>query len=119
MCGLHSYWDTQTPVTEQAVIKATKLHLKESFGQHYNSLIQNNNLTKYDGFCSPTKYLSYEIPVYLRKLIAKLRLRSNRLEINQGRYTRPSVPRHERVCKSCKLEVDDEEHFVTKCHRMT
>ena len=46
--------------------------------------------------------------------ISKLRASSHILEIERGRYTKPKVPSHLRLCKLCNI-VEDEEHFVTEC----
>ena len=35
--------------------------------------------------------------------------------IERGRYNRPIIPRNERFCPHCPLEVEDEEHFMTHC----
>ena len=115
ICDLESYWETQTPVTEQAIIKQVKVRLRENFQRHYNSTAQSNTSVTYDNPHGPSKYLSYRLPIYTKRLIAKLRLQSNRLEIIRGRYSRPSVPKPDRICKSCNLEVYDEVHFITKC----
>ena len=49
---------------------------------------------------------------------SKLRISAHNLEIEQGRYT--NTPRHERICKWCKLSigsemVEDEHHFLHDC----
>ena len=48
-----------------------------------------------------------------RTAITKLRASSHILEIERGRYSKPMVPSHLRMCKKCNM-VEDEEHFVTK-----
>ena len=52
--------------------------------------------------------------VRYRSAISKLRASSHILEIGRGRYTKPMVPSHLRLCKLCNV-VEDEEHFVTEC----
>ena len=49
-----------------------------------------------------------------RTAIKKLRASSHIWEIERGRYSKPIVPSHLRMCKKCNM-VQDEEHFVTKC----
>ena len=49
---------------------------------------------------------------------SKLIISAHNLEIEQGRYT--NTPRHERICKWCKLSigseiVEDENHFLHDC----
>ena len=36
------------------------------------------------------------------------------IEIDRGRYTKPKVPSHLRLCKLCNI-VEDEEHILTEC----
>ena len=49
-----------------------------------------------------------------RSAISKLIASSHILEIKRGRYTKPKVPSHLRLCKLCNI-VENEEHFVTEC----
>ena len=60
-------------------------------------------------------YLQYDISQTKKRAITKLRLRSNRLEVISGRYTRPITPLINRICKICKTGIDDEQHFFTQC----
>ena len=47
---------------------------------------------------------------------SRLRFSSHNLLIEQGRHSRPVVPRNERLCKFCPLnEIDDEIHFLMTC----
>ena len=39
---------------------------------------------------------------------------SAKLNIERGRYSRPKVPREERICKFCN-EVESESHFILFC----
>jgi hypothetical protein len=115
ICGLQSNWDTQSPITEQATIKHINNNLRNIFVQYYETKAPSDTLAKYGPIDKPSAYLSYKMPTYIKKLIAKLRLQSNRLEIIRGRYSRPPVPRPDRTCTSCRLDVDDEMHFITHC----
>ena len=45
--------------------------------------------------------------------ITKIRASSHVLEIERGRYSKPMVPSHFRMCKKCYV-VENEKHFVTK-----
>ena len=42
------------------------------------------------------------------------RVSSHKLNIERGRYSRPKVPREERICKFCN-EVESESHFILFC----
>ena len=55
-----------------------------------------------------------------RQDMTKLRLSSHRLEIERGRYTKPTkTPPEERICTYCKSKginvVEDEAHFLLDC----
>ena len=51
-----------------------------------------------------------------RKAITKLRLSSQRLEIEVGRWKK--LTREERICRSCELgKVENETHFLFECPR--
>ena len=52
----------------------------------------------------------------LRKCISKIRLSSNPLCIETGRYTRPKTPVENRQCPMCNTgAVEDEVHFICTC----
>ena len=51
-----------------------------------------------------------------QQALSRLRVSSHNLLIEQGRHSRPVVPRNERLCKFCPLnEIDDEIHFLMTC----
>ena len=62
----------------------------------------------------PESYLFNVKDQRYRTAITKLRASSHILEIERGRYSKPMVPSHLRMCKKWNM-VEDEEHFVTKC----
>jgi hypothetical protein len=47
--------------------------------------------------------------------ILRLRLGCHDLAIERGRWNKPIWPRSQRICPSCRLEVQDELHFVFRC----
>ena len=61
----------------------------------------------------PEAYLFNVKDQRYRTAITKLRASSHILEIERGRYSKPMVPSHLRMCKIWNM-VEDEEHFVTK-----
>ena len=65
---------------------------------------------------------------YQRKLFAKLRLGSLELRIETGRYARPRLEIHERICLLCsenkrknnlEPEIESEMHFLFYCDKLT
>ena len=50
-----------------------------------------------------------------RIALTRFRLSNHNLLIEKGRHLRPRLDRKERKCFICKVEIEDENHFVTKC----
>ena len=62
----------------------------------------------------------YELPMSITRLraLVQFRLGSHSLLIEQGRFVRPSLPRHLRRCHLCNTQaVGDEPHHVFACPR--
>ena len=63
-------------------------------------------------------YLLSEKEKLGRYLLTSLRVGTNKLRIETGRWKRPIEPRQERVCTQCgNGEVEDEEHFLLQCRK--
>jgi len=67
-----------------------------------DKFIQENYL-KWENFCQ-------------RRLITKFRISSHNLEIEHGRYF--NISADQRICKLCKLTVEDEIHFLLECPKL-
>ena len=50
-----------------------------------------------------------------RIALTKLRLSNHKLAIETGRYSRPFKKPAERICPICKIEMEDEYHFLNIC----
>ena len=50
-----------------------------------------------------------------RIALTKLRLSNHKLAIETGRYSRPFKKPAERICPICKMEMEDECHFLNIC----
>ncbi|KAH7443347.1 hypothetical protein KP509_02G030300 [Ceratopteris richardii] len=66
-----------------------------------------------DGFIRRPCYMDTYMPHSSRVAIGQLRVSSHRLEIETGRAA--DIPREERICRVCRVEIEDEEHFVCRC----
>ena len=62
------------------------------------------------------EYILSNIPKYKRSLLCQLRIGILPLESETGRYTRKKV--EDRICKLCKLDIEDEIHFVCVCPKL-
>ena len=61
---------------------------------------------------APPKHL--DLPLYMRKVISKIRCSDHPLEIEKGRHL--NIPRADRICKICTERViENEEHFLLTC----
>jgi hypothetical protein len=75
--------------------------------------------------CLPS-YISKPLSFIQRKFIGKIRTGSLALRIELGRFSRPRLPEHERVCLACindvnpinvVNQVEDEFHYIFSCNR--
>ena len=66
---------------------------------------------------------NYKCEVYFRQVtntpkritLKKLLLSNHKIAIETGRYLRPYKKPEEIICPICKLEMEDEYHFLTEC----
>ena len=65
------------------------------------------------GFIIQPKYLDMFLPNALRVANGRLRVSFHQLDIENGRAN--GVPREERICRLCQIEIDDKCHFTCKC----
>ncbi|KAK6188539.1 hypothetical protein SNE40_004697 [Patella caerulea] len=87
--------------------------------QHLNGHMKTNS--KHDFYYNIKN--SYNMENYLCTLnkdesgaLSKFRLSAHKLEIEKGRYCKPFIPRNERLCENCNLQlVEDEKHFLLYC----
>ena len=64
----------------------------------------------------PVKWRIYVRNRKHQQALSRLRVSSHNLLKEQGRHSRPVVPRNERLCKFCPLnEIDDEIHSLMTC----
>jgi len=113
---LKEIWETQYVCSASDLLQKVKHHLftkYEEVCQHIHTPIAELS----DGMLKvPVElYTKFNIPVKYRKSLTRIRLRSNRLEIVRGKYSK--VPVGERVCKQCNQNnaFEDESHFLLFC----
>ena len=61
----------------------------------------------------------YELPMSITRLraLVQFRLGSHSLPVEQGRFLKPSLPRHLRWCNLCNTQaVGDQLHCIFHCH---
>ena len=61
------------------------------------------------GSCK-SRFESYlDLDNFNRNILIRFRINAHNLEIEKGRH------QNERICKLCKLEIEDEIHFLLQC----
>ena len=60
-------------------------------------------------------YLNQVTNTRHRIALTKLRLSNHKLAIETGSYSRPFKKLAERICPICKIEMEDEYHFLNIC----
>ena len=116
-------------------LKLTIISLKEKFKNCQRSYLRAECESKpklrtfnlFKSFDCVPAYISKPLSFLQRKFIGKLRTGSLALRIELGRFSRPRLPEHERVCLVCTSndnsenlvnhEVEDEFHFIFSCNR--
>jgi hypothetical protein len=58
-------------------------------------------------------YLTMTANQRQRRIITKFRISAHKLEIEHGRYF--NVAMEHRICKLCKLDIENEIHFLLEC----
>ena len=85
------------------------------------AMTTNPKLVSYQSFKKKLElenYLISEKEKTGRYLLTSLRVGTNKLRIETGRWKRPIERREERVCTQCNTgNVEDEKHFLLECPR--
>ena len=96
-----------------------------------NECMQQSKLrtfNKFKHFGSTPAYVIKPMSFYQRKQFAKLRLGSLELRIETGRFSRPRLEIHERLCLICsekrsqnnlEPEIETEIHFLFSCDQLS
>ena len=65
---------------------------------------------------SASSYIKANLSKSKRSIIAQLFCGCLGLEIETGRYLK--VPRHERICKLCNVNIENKIHFLFECEKL-
>ena len=92
--------------------------IKDCTIQNYFSVLKTQSkmrtYIKYKHEFSMEPYIA-KLHFKARQQISKLRLSDHNLEIERGRYHRPSLKPEDRTCMFCPQKIEDEFHFLTEC----
>jgi len=118
--GFEHVWINQSTLNEKKLIYAFYNVIKNKFINFWQNDISNSaklrTYVKFKNTFETESYLKSTKMFYIRRLITKFRVSNHRLEIELGRYTKPSTPVEERLCKICnENKTEDEFHCIIEC----
>ena len=82
------------------------------------NIVNSSKAASYNKFKSDIKidtYLVQNLHPNIRIALSRFRLSNHALMIEKGRHVRPKVERDKRFCNFCKIEIEDETHFLLLC----
>ena len=112
---LQRYFDKTYLISQ---LNKLQVRLKDCITQDYFSLIETQSkLRTYRKFKHDFKMEDYilNLPFNQRQIVAKLRLSDHNLEIERGRYYKPSLDKKDRRCPFCPSKIEDEYHYIAEC----
>lgn len=116
--GFYEVWLNQGVGNKNMFLVEFKTRLSDNFIQNWNGRISESSRASFYINFSSFQYQSYldHISVYkFRTALSKLRVSSHRLEIEVGRWSRPTrTPIDDRKCRICN-KLEDEFHFLFEC----
>ena len=129
-CGLNAIFDNNTAFPLKRIIQT----IKEKFIQEQVEYLRLEceqqpklrTFIKFKQFGPLPAYLTKPLTFFQRKHIAKIRLGSLAIRIESGRYSRPRLEIHERLCPVCidsrtqqglAPEIENEIHFLFFCDK--
>ena len=111
-------WLAQNIGNAKLFLSVFKQRVHDTFIQTWESrLNESSRALLYNNICNFTlqPYLQICKITKFRQSLTRLRLSSHRLEIEAGRWNKPTAtPFNERKCNNCNL-LEDEYHFVLEC----
>ena len=116
--GLNHAWINQSVGNSKAFLSLCKQRLTDQFVQTWQAEI--NDSTRADSYklFSDFGFKSYLNVISITKFrtdLTRLRISAHRLNIEMGRWHKPSkIPRNERKCFICHT-LEDEFHFILEC----
>lgn len=108
-CHQENFCDSSLAMIKQRLSDISK---QEADSLLHSSVKCSNYQYMVDNLCLQY-YLVKGITNLYKTCITKIRLCSHNLFVESGRFF--GIPRHMRICSLCKIELEDELHFVLKC----
>ena len=118
-CGFSGFWDTQMFPNRNWLIKSTKQKLTDLYLNEWKNEIETNtSCIIYRMFKSKFEFEKYltKTPAKLGNFLLRFRTRNHKLPIEVGRWRR--IPRENRKCHLCNLDIGDEYHYLLVCEKI-
>ena len=118
-----TYEDNFKTVLNKNPLTVVSYQLRTTIFSLFNSLWKTN----IQKFTKAEHYIKYKANIKCENYLAsiknrkyrvaytKYRLSDHKLAIEQGRRQHPKIPRDLRICPMCKIEVENETHFLLRC----
>ena len=118
--GFSGIWYTQSFISSNWLIKATKQKIKDIYIQDWNSTLSisssSNNYRLFKDTFEASSYIS-TLSTYMCRRFLAFRTRNHRFPVEIGRWR--GQPLHERKCKFCLDDIGDEYHYLLTCRKFT
>ena len=116
--GFGYAWQNQGVGNEKRFLILFKSRLRDILIQEWvsdiNTSSKANHYRNFYGFFEIQFYLKNTLPVYLTRILAKLRCSAHELKVEKGRHN--GTPYLQRICVFCRNnQIEDEFHFVLQC----
>ncbi len=115
--GFGYVWENQGVANEKLFLNEYIQRLKDQYMQRWTTLCKESpKLSTYITFKTNFETKPYFSVLNIKKFrfaFVSLRCSSHQLMIEKGRYT--GIDRDQRFCPFCKIEIEDEYHFVLVC----
>ena len=129
-CNLNSTYDANRPFSLQCILTTMKQKLKTDQAEYLKNECEQQpklrTFITFKKFNEMPSYVTKPLTFLQKKQIAKIRLGSLAIRIESGRFSRPRLEIHQRICLLCRdtnisegLEpcVETEYHFVYVCSK--
>ena len=116
--GFGYAWQNQGVGNEKRFLILFKSRLRDILIQEWvsdiNTSSKANHYRNFYGSFEIQFYLKNTLPVYLTRILAKLRCSAHELKVEKGRHN--GTPYLQRICVFCRNnQIEDEFHFVLQC----
>ena len=100
---------------ENKIRNTIRFGFEEAWKEQLNNFSKTDTFKQFKNKIQMEPYLNDIKNRKMRVAITKLRLSDHCLMIEDGRHQRPIISRDQRFCPYCPGEIENEEHFFTKC----